>query len=69
MIFLILIAIIIYTVTQNTMQPTCSLIRRPIRRPIRRKPWRKWLTITAEIIGAVVTITLLATLTILCLAL
>ena len=51
------------------MQPTCSLIRRPIRRPIRRKPWRKWLTITAEIIGAVVTIALLATLTLLCLAL
>ena len=47
------------------MQPTCSLIRRPIR----RNPWRKWLTITAEIIGAVVTIALLATLTILCLAL
>ena len=66
MIFLILIAIIIYTVTQTTMQPTCSLIRRPI---TRRKPWRKWLTITAEIIGAVVTITLLATLTLLCLAL
>ena len=49
--------------------PICSLIRRPIRRPIRRNPWRKWLTITAEIIGAVVTIALLATLTILCLAL
>ena len=51
------------------MQPICSLIRRPIRRPIRRKPWRKWLTITAEIIGAVFTIALLATLTLLCLAL
>ena len=65
MIFLILIAIIIYTVAQTTMQPTCSLIRRPIR----RKPWRKWLTITAEIIGGILTIALLATLTILCLAL
>ena len=48
------------------MQPTCSLIRRPI---TRRKPWRKWLTITAEIIGSILTIALLATLTILCLAL
>jgi len=48
------------------MHPTCSLIRRPI---IRRKPWRKWLTITAEIIGGILTIALLVTLTILCLAL
>ena len=45
--------------------PTCSLIRRPIR----RNPRRKWLTITAEIIGGVVTIVLLVTLTILALAL
>ena len=48
------------------MQPTCQLIRRPI---TRRNPWRKWLTITAEIIGGVLTIALLVTLTILCLAL
>lgn len=46
--------------------PICPLIRRPI---TRRNPWRKWLTITAEIIGGVVTIALLVTLTILCLAL
>lgn len=45
--------------------PTCSLIRRNIR----RNPWRKWLTITAEIIGGVLTIALLVTLTLLCLAL
>ena len=45
--------------------PICSLVRRPIR----RNPWRKWLTITAEIIGGILTITLLATLTLLCLAL
>jgi hypothetical protein len=51
--------------TQTTMQPTCSLIRRPIR----RNPWRKWLTITAEIIGGVLTIALLVTLTLLSLAL
>lgn len=56
----------VHNTAHTTMQPTCSLIRRPI---TRRNPWRKWLTITAEIIGAVVTIILLATLTILCLAL
>jgi hypothetical protein len=47
------------------MNPTCSLIRRPIR----RNPCRKWLAITAEILGGVVTIALLVTLTILVLAL
>jgi hypothetical protein len=47
------------------MNPVCSLIRRPIR----RNPWRRWITITAEIIGGVVTIALLVTLTILALAL
>lgn len=47
------------------MKPTCPLIRRPIR----RNPWRKWLTITAEVIGGVLTIALLVTLTLLCLAL
>jgi len=47
------------------MKPTCSLIRRPIR----RNPWRKWLTTTAEIIGGILTIALLVTLTLLSLAL
>ena len=48
------------------MNPACSLVRRPIPR---RNPRRKWLTITAEIIGGILTITLLVTLTILALAL
>jgi hypothetical protein len=47
------------------MNPTCSLVRRPIR----RNPWRKWLTITAEVIGGILTIALLVTLTLLSLAL
>jgi len=47
------------------MNPTCQLIRRPIR----RNPCRKWLTITAEIIGGILTIALLVTFTILALAL
>ena len=59
----------VHSTKHTTMQPICSLIRRPIRRPIRRYPWRKWLTITAEIIGGILTIALLATLTLLCLAL
>ena len=56
----------VHSTTQTTMQPTCSLIRRPIRR---RNPCRNWLAITAEIIGGILTIALLVTLTILALAL